>query len=128
MDVSSRILLVEDQFLIAMDAEATLIDYGFNQVRIATTMADARSLIDQFDPQIAILDIDMSGETTFELAKFLQDKGVGVAFASGYSRDASWDSALSNVPIIPKPFSSEDLIGAITQLQAIVQKGLLPPN
>lgn len=113
---SSKILLVEDQLLIAMDAEAILNDHGYINVKTATNLEDARSIALDFRPQVAILDINIGGCTSFEFAKELEDSSVKIAFASGYAKDAENYQGVGNVPVISKPYSTDDLVGTIQSL------------
>lgn len=116
MELTSKILLVEDQLLIAMDAEAILNDYGYHFIETATNLDDARRLVELHDVSLAILDINLGNQTTFALAKELLAKNIPFAFASGYPSDEAKEHDLGHIPIISKPFGEKELIATVTAL------------
>jgi DNA-binding response OmpR family regulator len=118
MDVeqTSKILLVEDQLLIAMDAEAILNDHGYRFISTATNLDDARKLVELHDVTLAILDINLGTGTSFELAKELQAKDIPFAFASGYPSDEAEAHDLGHIPVISKPFGEKELIATVEAL------------
>src|SRR5690606_34358028 len=80
-----RILVMEDEFLIAMDAEQLCRDNGAADVIIVQDLA----AIDPEQPKLefdaAILDIMLGGVSTLPFAHKLQDRGIPFVFASGYT-------------------------------------------
>jgi DNA-binding response OmpR family regulator len=116
LDLTGKILLVEDQLLIAMDAEAILNDHGYRHVETATNLDDARKLVDQNDLALAILDINLGGVTSFALAKELVARNIPVAFASGYPDNDAKDFDLGHIPVISKPFGENELLDIVSRL------------
>lgn len=80
-----RILVLEDEFLIAMDVEQLCRDHGAGEVVVARDLAeiDDRKIATQFDA--AIVDLMLGGTSTLEFAAGLRETGVPFVFASGYS-------------------------------------------
>jgi len=79
-----RILIVEDEFLIAKDIEAAFARMGLEVVGIAQNLDRAMQLARTSEPlDGAVLDIDLSGEIAFPVADLLQDRGVPFVFATG---------------------------------------------
>jgi CheY-like chemotaxis protein len=111
-----RALVVEDEPLIAMELEANLTDLGFLVVGRCATTRDARAIWNQEAAiDLAVLDINLGSETTFELARELAAVGVAVIFCSGYETlDAS--DAVGAIPILVKPVSKDSLSSVITEI------------
>lgn len=103
MTEGRRILVVEDEALIALDLQATLEDEGFAVIGPAGTLARARALLDGgARPDIACLDLNLGSATSHDLARRLLAEGVPVVFISG--RDArALPEDLRGVPVLGKP-------------------------
>lgn len=108
-----RILVMEDEFLIAMDVEQLCRDNGAADVVIVQDLAT----IDHEQPKLefdaAILDIMLGGVSTLPFAEMLQERGVPFVFASGYTDFEEIGTAFPGVPVISKPYSGEELIEAV---------------
>lgn len=109
----ARVLLLEDEFVIALDAEQILKDLGADYVETTATLseAEARSREEHFD--IALLDVNINGEMSFGLAESLRARGVAVVFATGYELK---DRAIPNVDsavCVSKPYTSERIRQAL---------------
>lgn len=107
------ILLIEDEFLIAMDVEQLCRDFGAREVIIARGLAeiDQDNLADQFDA--AIVDLMLQGMSTLDFAEKLRDAKVPFVFASGYSDVAELKSSFPDVTLVGKPYAGNDLIEAL---------------
>jgi DNA-binding LytR/AlgR family response regulator len=102
-----RILVVEDEYLIADDVCDSLIDAGVAVIGPVATVEDAKRLIGQEATiDAALLDINLRGEMIFETADLLIARGVPFAFATGYDRGAI-PERFSDVPRIEKPLRAE---------------------
>lgn len=108
-----RILVLEDEFLIAMDVEQLCRDYGAGDVVIARDLAeiDRKNVAAQFDA--AIVDLMLGGASTLDFASGLHKSGVPFVFASGYSDADEIKSTFPDVRLVTKPYSGDDLIGAV---------------
>lgn len=108
-----RILLLEDEFLIAMDVEELCRDNGASEVTIMRSLAevDQQSSAIQFD--VAIIDLMLAGESTLEFARDLYDRKVPFVFASGYSETVEIDTQFPGVAMVDKPYSGADLIESV---------------
>ena len=67
--LSRDVLIVEDDLLIALDLEATVISLGAASVRTAQTVAQALRMIDERMPDFAFLNIDLGPEQSFAVAE-----------------------------------------------------------
>lgn len=108
-----RILVLEDEFLIAMDVEQHCRDNGAADVIIEQDLAalDAEQPGVNFDA--AILDIVLGGVSTLPFAHMLQKHGIPFVFASGYTELEEILAAFPGVAIIDKPYSGNELIEAL---------------
>lgn len=96
------ILILEDEFLIAMDVEQLCRDEGANEVVIARSLGevDPRLAIAKFDA--AIIDVMLGGASTLDFAGHLRDGNVPFVFASGYA-DLDMFSSFPGVAVVGKP-------------------------
>ena len=111
----TRILLVEDEPLIAMDVIATLSDAGCDVVGPATTLATARARIAAADFDVALLDANLGGEPVNDLAAALTRLNIPFAFLTGYGR-AGLPETFREAPMIAKPFTREHAFAVVGQL------------
>ncbi len=102
------VLLLEDEFLIALDAEEILTGLGAKQVEIVNTLAAARGALENgYD--LALLDINVNGEMSFPVAEQFAAEKVPVVFASGYEMRNPPKLNGAPVPCVSKPYTREDL-------------------
>jgi DNA-binding response OmpR family regulator len=106
------ILVVEDEFLIALDIVAALEQAGIAVSGPASTVKDALAAIEGERLRGALLDAHLAGESAASIADALVARGLPFAFVSGYGRE-SLPSAYRTAPLIKKPFTDQDLLAAI---------------
>ena len=108
-----RILILEDEYLIAMDIEQLCRDHGAVDVVIASRLSDldGAKAAAQFDA--AVLDIMIGGESTLAFAGEIKEKGVPFIFASGYTDTQEIFEAFPGVILVGKPYSGADLVEAL---------------
>lgn len=111
---SARILLVEDEFLIAMDVEQLCRESGAADVRVVANRDElGAALLDDFDADAAILDVKISGAWTVDFARLLRDRDIPFIFATGYSDLEALFDDFSGVPVIGKPYTGMEVIEAL---------------
>jgi len=103
------LLIVEDDPIIALDFEDTILGFGVKTVRIAGSVAKALELIEQRPPQFALLDVGLIREKSFAIAERLEALKIPFAFVTGYGSDAHLPPAFAAKPRLPKPCSSDAL-------------------
>jgi CheY-like chemotaxis protein len=103
------VLAVEDDPIIALDFEDTLLRFGVKTVRTAGSVARALQFIDERAPDFVLLDIGLVREKSFAVAERLETLGIPFAFVTGYSTDVALPAALANKPRLPKPCPSDAL-------------------
>ncbi len=107
-----RVLILEDEFLIAMDVEQLCRDNGAADVIILRRLEDYQPPVDGgFD--VAIVDVMLDGTPTLDFARELRDRGTPFVFASGYTDSEEIRRAFPEVSLIGKPYAGDDLIAAV---------------
>jgi PAS domain S-box-containing protein len=112
-----RILVVEDEPLVALDLEEQLSAAGCEIVGPAGTIESARKLIATAAFDAALLDANLAGHPVDALASELAQKGVPFAFATGYGREAL-PPAFRQSPLLAKPFAAGQLLAVMSALMA----------
>lgn len=112
MDKALRIIIVEDESMVAMLLEDMLEDLGHQVVATVGSMDKAEQLVagEAFD--LAILDVNLNGEHTYPLATKLKERGAPFLFSTGYGRSGllpEWRESA----VLQKPFTERDLAKAI---------------
>ena len=96
-----RVLIVEDEGLIALLLEDMLIELGC-EAAIAGSVAEALRWIEaQGVPDAALLDVNLSGESVLPVAEALAERGARFAFATGYGEGP--DTRFADAPLLTKP-------------------------
>jgi CheY-like chemotaxis protein len=110
----TRVLLVEDEALVAMLLEDMLLDHGCRVVatgaRLDEALIHANDLTLEFD--VALLDLNLAGENTFQVAAALAARDIPFAFSTGYGAGGlppEWRDR----PTLQKPFTGEDMARAL---------------
>ncbi len=109
----SDVLIVEDDPIIALDFEDTLLGFGVKTVRSAGSVARALALIEQQSPDFALLDISLIREKSFAVAERLEALNIPFAFVTGYGVDARLPAAFTTAPRLAKPYSTDALLNLL---------------
>lgn len=105
----SSVLLVEDNVIIAWDAEETLKHLGVGLVITASSVSQALAAIEKQPPSFALLDVDLGIETSFAVAEQLMGSRIPFAFVTGYGEQITLPAIFADVPKIGKPYSVDTL-------------------
>jgi CheY-like chemotaxis protein len=103
------VLIVEDDPIIAIDFEDTILGFGTKTVRTAGSVAAALRMIADHAPDFALLDVSLLREDSFAVAERLEALKISYAFVTGYAADVRLPAAFAGRPRLPKPFSIEAL-------------------
>jgi len=103
------VLIVEDDPIIALDFEDTILGLGVTMVRSAGSVATALDLIAARVPDFAFLDVGLAREKSFEVAEKLNALNIPFAFVTGYAADKV-PSAFADRPRLSKPCSTEAML------------------
>ena len=103
------VLIVEDDPIIALDFEDTIIGFGVQTVRTAASVARALQMIAERAPDFALLDVGLVREKSFAIAERLEALKIPFVFVTGYDADDGFPAAFAHKPRLPKPCSTEAL-------------------
>ncbi len=110
-----KVLIVEDEALIAMLFEDILEDTACEIVGPAMNVRQAMKLAEEAEIDVAILDVNLNGESSFPVATLLTSRGVPIVFSSGYGSQGlptEWQDR----PTLPKPFTSDEVLDTLARL------------
>ena len=114
--LSGDVMVVEDNLIIALDAEDMLSELGASAVHTAANVAAALELVASKTLAFALLDVNLGVETSTSVADALAEAGVPYAFATGYGDRTEIARERPGVPIIQKPYGRESIAEALRQL------------
>ncbi|MEZ5669739.1 MAG: response regulator [Alphaproteobacteria bacterium] len=109
-----KALLVEDEYLIAVGLEAIVEELGFDVLGPVANSDEARGIVEANRPDVAVLDVDLGGATSFDLALLLQRQRIPFVFCSGMTTELP--EALKGVPVVAKPFVKDELAAHLAGL------------
>jgi CheY-like chemotaxis protein len=112
--VGNKILVVEDEPLVAMNLSKSLAELGFSVVGPYSTLAKAAAAAVEMEVDGALLDVNLSGENVYPVADILASKNVPFAFITGYGEEAS-TSKYTNAPVLQKPVDQRTLQNLLAQ-------------
>jgi len=107
-----RVLVVEDEFLIAYYLKRELGQLGANVIGPVARIPEALAAIADCDPEAAVVDVNLAGEMAYPVADALLARGVPMVFATGYDRDAI-PERYADVPRRLKPVVAAELVRAL---------------
>jgi len=110
-----RVLVIEDEAMIAMLIEDMLLELGCTMLGPAPDAAQAFRMIQELQFDVAILDVNLAGERTMPVAEKLRAKGVPFIFATGYGASGII-AEFKDRTILTKPFRGSDLQDALRAL------------
>ena len=109
---AKRVLIVEDEYLVAMELEALLTEMGYAVIGTAPRIGEAMELARHAEVDFAVLDINLGGPKSFPVADILRERNIPFLFASGYGSAGLIDGYRQEV-ILRKPYQPQDLNRAI---------------
>jgi len=107
------VLIVEDDPIIALDFEDTILGFGVEMVRTAASVATALDMIAERAPDFALLDVGLVREKSFAIAERLCALKIPFVFVTGYGGEGGVPKAFRDAPRLPKPCSSDALLTAL---------------
>ncbi|WP_420607694.1 response regulator [Novosphingopyxis sp.] len=113
-----RILIVDDEPLIAADIEMTLLDAGHQVVANAQHLSTALEALERHPADFAILDANLGGKSAEPIADDLKRRGIPYMILTGYTRDQIGPWAKDSV-VIGKPVTAEMLLAHLPAQAAL---------
>lgn len=110
-----KVLVVEDEWLIADQVAEALTDAGYDVVGPAAQISEALALVRDEPIDAALIDINVDGDRTFGLAAALSKASVPFAFLSGYSK-ADLPEYLRERPLLQKPVDGNAVCSCVRAL------------
>jgi len=104
-----RILVVEDSFLLVEMIQAMLDDLGWVAVGPATRRSEALILAQSETFDAALLDVNLDGETSWDVAAVLRTRGIPFVFGTGYDVSSVLPDDLAGSAVVAKPYRSRDV-------------------
>ena len=114
-----RILIVEDDPLIAMELADLLAAGGAEPVGPAPTVRAALAALTRERPEAAVLDLNLRGERSTPVAAALREAGVPFVLTTGYARSQIEEPELTEAPLVPKPVDHRLLAGWLARLLSV---------
>ncbi len=108
----ARLLIMEDEFLIAMDIEQVCRDHGARECVIVRSLAELGADPD-FSFDAAVVDMKLGGDSTVDFARELLARNVPFVFSTGYSDLGEVAAGFPGVAVVTKPYSGEHLVEAV---------------
>jgi len=109
-----RVLVMEDEFLIALDVEQICRDHGAADVVIVSNIeALGPDPFAQEPFHAAVLDLMLSGKPTLDFAAQLLERAIPFVFATGHSQSENFFDKFDGIPVVGKPYSGRDLLDAL---------------
>lgn len=117
-----RLLIVEDETLVAMMLEDMLIELGHDVVGPAGCVASALNCLADNAVDGALLDVNLgAGEKSYAIADALEVRSIPFVFVTGYG-GAGVDARYSGIPVLQKPFAASELNAMVTRRFAAGRK------
>jgi light-regulated signal transduction histidine kinase (bacteriophytochrome)/CheY-like chemotaxis protein len=116
--IVSEFLLVEDQLIIALEAEEMLRRFGAKKVVTVATESDALQALRTFVPEFAILDVNLGFNTSISVAEELSRLAVPFIFATGYGDSVMIPEKFRHVPVVRKPYTAETVAFGLARARA----------
>ena len=116
-----RVLVVEDESLVAMLLETILEDMGCTPVGPASNIDDAEAMVrDTVELDAALLDVNVAGRQVFPVAAALKARGVPFVFSTGYGEGGlpdEWRGATTT----QKPFTEATVRDALMKVMGVAE-------
>jgi len=110
-----RVLVVEDEAIIAMTAEDMLDMLGHSVTTIASDLDQAMAAAEGDGFDVAMLDINLHGKQSLPVADLLAERGKPFIFTTGYGSSGRPDHH-AHVPVVTKPYGADALGAAILRV------------
>ena len=108
-----RVLIVEDEMLVAMNIEDMLLALGHEVAGLASRLTPALALAGEAEIDAAVLDVNLAGERSFPVADLLDQRGIPYLFATGYGLSGI-EERYRGRTVLQKPFRMVDLGAALS--------------
>jgi CheY-like chemotaxis protein len=122
-----RVLVVEDEMIVAWLLEDMLTELGCTVIGPAASVDRALAMIEAEAIEVALLDVNLNGELSYPVADALIAQGVPFVFSTGYDKDRLRDG-YRTFPVLQKPYHQSELNGALAKLLTPKDSGVASPT
>src|SRR5262249_34831057 len=116
-----KILLEEDNLIIAMDGEDILLNLATVEEALAQNAAHPIDLIDAEQFELAVLDVHLGEETSEPVAAKLREKSTPLIFATGYGEAMIQAGSAADVELLQKPYTIESVAALLSRIMPIAK-------
>ena len=113
MSGKQRVLIVEDEIVVALFMEDILTEFGYEVAGVVSHLDDAIQHAPDYD--LAVLDVHLNGRSVFDFADTLASRAIPFAFATGYGERGVPERHRGR-PVLQKPFQPDDLRRVLDQI------------
>ena len=110
--MARRVLIVEDETLIAMMLQDMVVEAGLEVEGVASSLNAGIDLASSADFDLAILDVNLNGEEVYPVAEILRSRGIPFIFSTDYGADGI-RPGFDGTPQVVKPFQQDLLMAAM---------------
>ncbi|MAQ46186.1 MAG: two-component system sensor histidine kinase/response regulator [Confluentimicrobium sp.] len=114
--LSGEVMVLEDNMVIALDAEDFLKEMGAETVHVAGSVKSALEIANRVRLSYAMLDVNLGDATSVDVARLLREQGVPFILATGYGGNEVADEGFGNAPVVKKPYSTSTIRAAFARL------------
>ncbi|MET0309015.1 MAG: response regulator [Sphingomonas sp.] len=119
-----RLLIVEDEPLVAFDTEHFLTSEGFAIVATVDSVADGiQAIIDADEIDLVLVDVNLADGSGVDVARAAHREGIAVLFVTGHCPGEARALAAG---CLAKPYPQRDLLAAIGAIEAVIEGGKVP--
>lgn len=118
-----RLLIVEDSYLVILTLEAMCEELSWTVVGPATRLDEAITLAQTGTFDAALLDVNLDGQMSWEVAGILKDRGIPFAFSTGYNQANIFPDHLVGSPILAKPYSMAEVESRLRRMMSLNPSG-----
>ena len=110
-------LILEDNMIIALDVEETLVNSKVENVYVASNTIEAKSILNDKHIDFAILDVNLGGENSYDIGKLCQAKHIPFVFVTGYNElEGIKSNGFEKIKLLLKPFNPEEILQFVDEL------------
>ena len=114
--IPRRVLVLEDNLIIAMEAEEILREIGTETIELAVNLDEALRAIDLGPYDLALLDVNLGEAMSFNFARLLIERKIPFGFVSGYSDTQEFPDDLQGAPLLAKPFDERAMLQFLAKM------------
>ena len=115
-----RVLIVEDEIVVALFLEDILDEFGYQVAGVVTQLDEAMAREPDYD--IAVLDVHINGRNVFDFADMLAGRHIPFVFATGYG-ERGIPERHRCCPVLQKPFQPDDLKRILEDITPVSRGG-----